>query len=81
MLFMCRPLSPGINWIVPSLPLKAQKASNSFFITHGAVACITNQLHLETPCCKYGICSMPLHPWRSNGFMAAEDLPAVNDLL
>lgn len=32
MLFMCRPLSPGINWIVPSLPLKAQKASNSFLL-------------------------------------------------
>lgn len=32
MVFMCRPLSPGINWIVPSLPLKAQKASNSFIL-------------------------------------------------
>lgn len=81
MLFMCRPLSPGINWIVPSLSLKAQKASNSFFITHGAVACNTNQLHLETPCCKYGICSTPLHLWRSNGLTVAEDLPAINDLL
>lgn len=32
MLFMCRLLSPGINWIVPSGPLKAQKASNSFLL-------------------------------------------------
>lgn len=30
MLFMCRPLSAGINRVVPSLPLKAQKVSNSF---------------------------------------------------
>lgn len=31
-LFMSRPLSPGINWIVPSGPLKTQKASNSFLL-------------------------------------------------
>lgn len=74
-LCMCRPLSPGINWIVPSLPLKAQKASNSFLLH--MVACNTNQLHLDTPCCKYGICSTPLHLWRSNGLMVAEALPAL----
>lgn len=34
------------------------------FITRGAVACYTNQPHLDTPSCKYGT-STPLHLWGS----------------
>lgn len=33
------------------------------FMTRGAVACDSNRLHLDTPCCKYGVCSTPLHLW------------------
>lgn len=77
MLFMCRPLSPGINWIVPPSAFEGTEGFKLLFITHGAVACNTNQLHLDTPCCKYGICSTPLHLWRSNGLMVGEALPAL----